>query len=713
MQVLKMTVARAAMMLIAMLTCASVRAAEPALLPLPTKAAFDGADMALTGPLIPAIKGCDARPTRQAISRASADMAKLAKASLRGKPIPLSVTCNDQQDKESYRLITSQMGVRIEAASSLAVIRALATLRQLVRAGGTPAIAAADISDTPRFAWRGLMIDTARHFMPVAAIKRQIDAMELVKLNILHLGLSNNEAFRVESRRYPKLTAANAPGESYSQAEMRDLVLYARARGIEIVPEFNLPGHSLAILGAYPELSATPIDPKDPRRFAKAAINVASPKTMRFVEALLGEMMPLFPGKHFHIGGDEVTPLAWQGSPEIDAFKAAKGLKSNAELESWFHTSVHALLKARGKTLIGWEEIGLGKVPPDIIVEVWRTSNPTSTETAKGRRVIVAAGYYLDLLRPVEAHYAVDPLDPTAFTTMSAEALAMARKGPFGAYVNEHLVAKPLPPLTPDQQRLVLGAEAPLWSEIVNGEMLDFRLWPRAAAVAERFWSDAKVTDPASLRQRLLATQVQARTLGLRDESNRRLLLTRLAPGHEDVVATLLDATAPIRNHAHARAMFSRPGFMQPLDTLADAASTDSPAALRFASLVDRLTAGDDQAIAPIRTQLERWRDNESAYAAAAKGRPKLEAALPTSRNLARLARAGLAALGAIESRAGLTSDQQKDAQDIIARLEREEAASIDLSAIATHAQPPADLIVRVTRDAKRLLALSAKDLAH
>jgi hexosaminidase len=690
---------------------AHAAAAAQALMPAPRTSSLSG-EGALTGAFAADLDGCRDPHVLAAVERFNHDVAALLGVFPSGGPTPLRIRCAPDpaagtvDQRESYRLTTASNGVEIDADGPVAVLRALATLRQLLRADGpAPALAVAHIDDAPRFAWRGLMVDTSRHFMSLAALKRQVDAMELTKLNVLHLSLNNDQGFRVESRRYPKLNTVGSNGQYYTQAELRDLVRYAADRGVRIIPEIDLPGHSLAILTSYPELGTQVLDPKDPQAAFKAALDPTSDKTYAFLGGLFDELTSIFPDAYFHVGGDEVTPKAWQGSAKVEQFKAEHHLASNRELEAYFHTRIHAMLAKRHRQMIGWEEVAESPLPKDVVVQVWRTSNPTSTATAAGNRVIVSAGYYLDLLRPAEYHYGVDPLDPTAFTTMSPEAFAKTSKGPgASAYVNEHLVAKPMPPLSAEQSKLVLGGEGALWAEIVTDEMLDGRLWPRAAVLGERLWSPATTGDAADMLQGLAPTMSELRALGLQDQFNRERMVARLAPDNPGPVNVLVGAVAPVRNYAHMRAILMG-GEGRPLIELADAASTDSPEALSFANEVSRYLAGDHSRAPLIRAQLEVWRDNDPAFAAAAAGRPRLEAALPTSHNLAELGRAGLAALDALEAGQPLAPQAADPAEKVVALLAKQEAASKDVLAVASNPQPPADLIVRVAPDVGRLVA--------
>lgn len=684
------------------------------LMPMPQSVERQDGALPVDGKLTPTIQGCAAGMVPSAVARFGRDLVALAGEPRGQTALPLAIRCLAHDPsalalgaREGYRLTVGASGITIAADGEAGVLRALATLRQLVvRDAVGPSIPAVNISDAPRFAWRGLMIDTARHFITVPTLKRQIDAMELAKLNVLHLHLSDNEGFRVESRVFPRLASVASHGQFYTQEDIRDLVHYAAERGVRIVPEFDIPGHSMALLTAYPELAVAPIDPRDPLAKPKSALNPASESTYDFLKKLLGEMAELFPDRHFHVGGDEVSDVAWQDSAAVEAFKQKHGLTSKIQVEAWFHDRVRKILTARGKTTIGWDEMADGPLPGDVIVQAWRSSNPLSTATAKGHRVIVSAGFYLNNLQPAEFHYGIDLLDPMAYSTLSAEMLANVRRNPVtAAQVSDGLVARAVPPLTPEQEQLVIGGEGALWGEMVNDELMDGRLWPRALALGERFWSAASVRDADDMYARLIPATEQLRSLGLQDESIRRRMIARLTPHEVEVVARLAGLVAPTRNGAnHVEAMM---GKKPDLVELSDIASTDGTPARRFRVNVTAYLDGDESRSALLRTELKLWVDNEAAFAQVAAGQPLLEKAIPTARDLAELGTLGLLALDAIEQGNPLGAQQLAAGQELLTKLRNYEAASADFGTIMTMAQPPAALLILTAPDVQRLLDAS------
>ena len=639
-----------------------------------------------------------------------------------GAPIPLIIDCavDDAafltlEQKEGYRLVVDASGIRLHAEGAEGILQGLATLEQdIVATPDGPRITPISVDDAPRFHWRGVMIDVARHFMSLASLKRQIDAMEQVKLNVLHLHLSDNEGFRVESRLYPRLQTVGSHGQFYTQDEVRDLVRYARDRGVRIVPEFDVPGHTLAMLTAYPEYASGPLAGANYLSAMNSALNPANPATFAFLDRLFCEMADLFPDRYFHVGGDEVTGAHWSANPSIQAFARENGLSGKVELEGYFHRRLAGLLRRRGKIVMGWEEIRVGSKDPATLVQTWRGSGSIARATAAGQPVVVSAGYYLDLLEPAVAAYRVDPEDPAA-SGMSPEEASAARKNPiFGPRLVDEMIRNPSLTLTQAQKALIRGGEAALWSELVTDEMLDQRLWPRAAAVAERLWSPADVVDPADLERRLEISQTRLRQAGLLDEVHRRAMIARLVPGDEGTVETLLEAVAPVRNHAHnhlLRGLINfRPASPQTFDQLADIAAPDSFVGMRFERAVAALTGGDRTATARIRTDLLRWRDNETAFRTAAQKNPALTDALPVAADIADLSRQGLEALDAIDQGRTLPAEVSSRSEALLQRqIAADRASATMLAGLTTPRQPPADVLITIAPAIQQLISAASK----
>jgi hexosaminidase len=254
-------------------------------------------------------------------------------------------------EDESYKLDVTDSGAKLNAATTLGVMRGLETFLQLVQTSSAGfAVPAVSIDDSPRFPWRGLMIDAGRHFIPLDVLKRNLDGMAAVKLNVFHWHLSENQGFRIESKKFPRLQEMGSDGLYYTQAEVRDLIAYARERGIRVVPEFDMPGHSTAWFVGYPELASGPGPYQIERGWGvfDPAMDPTKEETYKFLDKFIGEMAALFPDQFFHIGGDEVNGKEWDANPKIQAFKQAHGLKDNNDLQAYFNQRVQKIVAQHG-----------------------------------------------------------------------------------------------------------------------------------------------------------------------------------------------------------------------------------------------------------------------------------------------------------------------------------------------------------------------------
>lgn len=381
---------------------------------------------------------------------------------------------------ESYHLQVAPTGITLDAQTDVGAIRGLQTLIQWVQQSqGRFVLPDVEIDDTPRFRWRGLLVDCSRHFEPVAVIKRTLDAMEVVKLNVFHWHLIDDQGVRIESKAFPKLTSVGSDGQFYTQQQIRDVVAYANDRGIRVVPEFEMPGHSTAWIYAYPELSsgARPTGFRAEFGIAPYAMDPTREETYQFLDRFLTEMVPLFPDAYIHIGGDETSAPDWKSSPRILAYMQSHNLKDSAALQAYFNQRVLKILVRLNRHMIGWDEIFNPALPKDIVIQTWRGEASMSISTAEGYQGILSAGYYLDGMKSAEEHYLVDPAPSDA-------------------------------PLTPSQRTLVLGGEVAMWAEFINEHTADSRIWPRAAAIAERLWSLESTRDIDDMYRRLDALSV-------------------------------------------------------------------------------------------------------------------------------------------------------------------------------------------------------------
>lgn len=390
-------------------------------------------------------------------------------------------------EDESYSLVVTGSGAKLTAATTLGAIHGMETLLQLTQPGGSGyVIEAATVQDSPRFPWRGLMIDCSRHFEPIETLKHNIDAMSAMKLNVFHWHLIDDQGFRIESKVYPKLTALGSDGLFYTQDEARDLVQYAMARGVRVVPEFEMPGHSSAWLVAYPELNSGTQPDGIRRQFgiSDIALDPTRDATYTFIAAFLREMTTVFPDEYFHIGGDETPAPDWKKNPRIVAFMHTNNLADNDALQAYFNKRVLKILTGLNRKMVGWDEILNPDLPRDIVIQSWRGAESLAKGAQLGFQGILSQPYYLDGMKTAGTMYLADPIP--ADTT-----------------------------LTPAQQHLILGGEVCMWAEQVDWRTIDSRMWPRTAAIAERFWSPQSVRNVDDMYRRLNYASIEIEPFGL------------------------------------------------------------------------------------------------------------------------------------------------------------------------------------------------------
>jgi len=571
-------------------------------------------------------------------------------------------------EDESYTLEITTARATLTAPNALGALHGLQTFLQLIET--TPvgfAVPVITIQDQPRFAWRGLLIDVSRHFIPIEVLERNLDGMAAVKMNVLHWHLSDDEGFRVESKRFPKLQQSGSEGQYYTQAEIRDFLAYARDRGIRVVPEFDMPGHSRSWLAAYPELASLP-GPYKAGRIANAdtVMDPTRDQTYKFLDKFIGEMAGLFPDAYFHIGGDEVNNKPWDSNPKIQEFIRAHGMKNNRDLQAYFNQRLQKIVSKHGKIMVGWDEVLHPDLPKTVVVESWRGQESLAQAAKQGYRSLLSYGYYLDLIWPAARHYAVDPMAGGAAT------------------------------LTAEEQKRILGGEACMWAEYITPETIDSRLWPRLAAIAERLWSPQETRDNQSMYRRLEELSWRLRWVGLNHESNYVSMLHRLA-GTDDVapLRILADVVEPTKDYTRIEVFPQPPVKRTPLNRLVDAARPESTVARQFAELVDTyLQSGskDSAAEAQIRASLIKWRDNDANLQPVLDRSFILAEDKPLSQDLAALAAAGLQALDSIDKNQPLPDTWRT-----------EQLAVVDRSM-----KPRANLLVMVAPPIQKLIEAAA-----
>lgn len=545
---------------------------------------------------------------------------------------------------ESYRLAVTQEGIRLQAATDIGALRGLETFLQLLTLDENGVtVSEVVIFDEPRFPWRGLMIDSSRHFMPVEVIKRNLDGMAAVKLNVLHWHLVDDQGFRVECLALPKLHELGSDGLYYTRVQIREVIDYAADRGIRVVPEFDLPGHGTAWLTAYPELGSAPGPYEIERSWGifDPTINPTIEETYVFLDTFFAEMAALFDDDFIHIGGDENNGKHWLANPEIVAFMEKNGFDEPLMLQRYFNERVLEILTSYGKRMIGWDEIFQEGLPKNIVIQSWRGRESLFEAARLGYPGILSNGYYIDLIHPTDHHYLNDPLPDDS-------------------------------DLSADEAARILGGEATMWAEYVSSETVDSRIWPRTAAIAERFWSPGTVRDVADMYRRLDHISLQLEELGLQHERNRPMMLRQLCRCRDIApLEVLLGTIEPVK--VYRRGQQRKHTQFSPLTRMVDAAWPDAAPARQFQWAVASFLGGDladEFDIASIRGALESWQKNDAALEETLGTSPALAEIQPMSATLTEVSAIGLDALDLLTK-----SDAAPGAEWLQPRIERLEAA--------------------------------------
>ena len=570
-------------------------------------------------------------------------------------------------EDESYELSVTDSGAKLTAPTSLGILRGLQTFLQLVEITPTGfAAPAVTIKDQPRFQWRGTLIDVSRHFIPVDVLKRNIDGLAAVKMNVLHWHLSDDQGFRAESKAFPKLTGMGSDGMYYTQSEIRDVIAYAHDRGIRVMPEFDMPGHTRSWYLGYPELSSGSgpytlegggIDPiMDPTRES----------TYKFLEKFIAEMARLFPDAYFHIGGDEVDGKQWDANPKIQEFIRAHNMKNNQDLQAYFNQRLQKIVAKNHKTMVGWDEILHPDLPKTIVVQSWRGQQSLAAAAKQGYNGLLSFGYYIDLMWPAARHYAVDPMSDAAAT------------------------------LSPEEKSRILGGESCQWAEWVTPENIDSHIWPRNAAIAERLWSPQAVTDAASMYARMNAVSLDLEFLGLTHRSARMHMLHRMAgTGDISALRVLADVVEPVKDYNRWSDSKGPIDFHAPLTRMIDAIYPESDVARHFSDLVQAFVQSgykDHAAETQVRLLLTVWRDNDAKLHPLVDQTFLLQEDAPVSQNLSALGAAGLQSLDYLD-KSQPVPDSWKTQQ---------------LAIIEQARKPTADLLLMVVDPVQKLVEASA-----
>ncbi|HEX9649672.1 MAG TPA: family 20 glycosylhydrolase [Cyclobacteriaceae bacterium] len=548
-------------------------------------------------------------------------------------------------EDESYHLRIENNQIFISAETEIGAMRALETVVQLLRVDSRgfyfPELT---INDQPRFPWRGLLIDVGRHFMPINVIKRNLDGMAAVKMNVLHLHLSEDQGFRIESKIYPKLHELGSNGEYFTQEEIKEIIRYADDRGIRVMPEFDMPAHASSWLVGYPELASAPgpyeietgFGVKDP------VMDPTSPVTYVFLDQFIGEMAALFPDPYFHIGGDENNGVQWNASQSIQKFMRENSIANNHELQSYFNEKILSFLQKYRKKMVGWDEIYQPGISKDIVIQSWRGKDALFESAFNGYKTFLSNGYYIDLAHPAINHYLNDPLP------------------------EDH-------PLPDDKVGNILGGEATMWSELITKETIDSRIWPRTAAIAERLWSPGYIRDEREMYRRLDDISIDLEELGLMHLRNQDVLLRRIANGQQiHALKELIGLLEPVKGYERHNRGVSLTTH-SPLTRLPDAAVPDSKPARDFRFLVeDYLQSGEENLRQEIFNQLMFWKEIHKKLEPITVRAPLAEDALKYSRDIESLCAIGVQAVSVNMLHSQRWKDEVSMLLDAVNREKRE-----------------------------------------
>ena len=561
-------------------------------------------------------------------------------------------------DDESYRLEISATDVQLTAPNPIGVLRGLQTFLQLVRV--TPrsfSVPVVTIDDQPRFPWRGLLIDSGHRFVPIPVIKRNLDGMEAVKLNVFHWRFADDQGFHVESKKFPLLQQKGSGGFYYSQDEVQEIIAYARDRGIRVVPEFDMPCHTMSWFLGYPELSSG----QDPLK--SSAIDPTRECTYNFLTGFIGEMAALFPDSYFHAGGDECDPKEWESNPRIEEFMRAHAIKDAAALQTSFTARIEKIIASRKKIMVGWDEILQPGTPKDVVIQSWRGSESLAAAARNGYRGVLSSGYYIDLNQSAAEHYLVDPL--------AASAAA----------------------LTPEQKARILGGEATMWTDIVSHENMDNRVWPRTAAIAERLWSPQQIQDVDSMYERLSIISQKLSYYGLRHRLITDEMLERMTGDPDPEPLRVLAAVVQPPRLYQRQELRTFTDFT-PLNRLDDGVPPESDTAREFNNIAKRIASGkatpDDWKRA--REWLVLWRNNDARLQPLLKRSFLTQDLAPVSHNLSQVAEIGLQTLDDLQKNRAVSADARQRNIEFLQLAAKPQVVLLLMVA------PSVELLVQATR---------------
>jgi hexosaminidase len=520
-------------------------------------------------------------------------------------------------ENESYRLTITAKKILLNAETGIGALRGLETFLQLLSADEEGyCFPGVDITDSPRFPWRGLLLDVSRHYMPMEVIKRNLEGMAAVKMNVLHWHLSDDQGFRIQCKTFPKLHEMGSDGFYYTQDQIREIIAFADNLGIRVVPEFDIPSHTTSWFVGYPELASAP-GPYTIERYWGIKDPVMNPirkETYVFLDKFFKEMSALFPDEYMHIGGDENNGKQWNDNEDIQNYMRKNNIKDNHALQSYFNRQILKILNSHGKKMSGWDEIFQPDLPNSIVIQSWRGHESLIKAAQQGYKGILSNGYYIDLMQPASFHYLNDPIPEDAS-------------------------------LTDEQKKNVLGGEATCWSELISPETIDSRIWLRTAAIAERLWSPQNVRDVEDMYKRLEFISYRLEELGLEHRKNYPMMLQRLT-NDMDITAlkTLVDLLEPVKIYERHHQGVTYTSY-SPLTRVVDAARPESIPARRFGILIDSLIANPKAELqTEIAEMLRKWTKNHNVLKETIKISPILHEIETISHNLEIISEIGLEA---------------------------------------------------------------------
>lgn len=707
----------------------------------------DGGSLALTTPLEVRVSGDDlseALPRwqlRLASQTGNPRLPVSSSATLLTINIARKVAPTPQPDSdERYRLTVNGAGIQLDAETRFGAMHGMETLLQLVHNGTLPLVT---INDRPRFPWRGILIDSARHFLPIETLKRQIDGMAAAKMNVFHWHLTDDQGWRFASSHYPQLQEKASDGLWYSQQQMRDIVSYASERGVRVVPEIDFPGHASALAVAMPQLISAPGPYQMERGWGvfKPLLDPSNEQVYQFIDTLVGEVAAIFPDPYIHIGGDEVDASQWNSSEAVRQFMQQQGLKDAHALQAYFNQRVEKILEKHQRQMVGWDEIYHPDLPRSIVIQSWQGPDALGEVAKNNYRGILSTGFYLDQAQPASYHYRnevwpqglngadrlqdkevaqswqftlprlkgkplsgsftlidavggwrgfidfdgrsrrmvrdVRWLAPNQFTfrvdswmgelrpTIVVTGDKMSGYWRIGNVryptAGSRLAQTPrgIEPPLPDEAQLrsnLLGGEAALWAEMVDENVIDVRLWPRAFVVAERLWSAQDVNNEQNMYRRLAAVDSwSVVSVGLQQHAQAQRQMTRLANSSDTIPLQIFaEALEPAQwyTRQHLKYQAGHYTLAEPFNRLADILPAESDKVRELDHQVDALIVnrGDRQALQAIRHQLRAWQQNIPQVEPLLAQNPQLRPLLPVAGQVAAISQMGLSLLDAIES---------------------------------------------------------------